>query len=315
MRGEDVCLELFLAWLAQQHGRRFTVEQAEQPAPGALAATATDGSFRLAVEVHPLLEPVDNPPWTAYRDQLQEEIAADLAGAYALWLPPSGDLPTGPDETRGLVGRVRDLASTLEPGQRSYVPLPISIYLKKVSDEGALVSVSGGLNPHWARLSEGVRGSFDLDSTRLHRLPESDEHLEQLKQTIWERARQIESPGQWVEIETIDAWTIQRLEGAHGVTIIGRPPEDFADVGLTVRRNLRRLLNDAGPRLRGRKADVRALVLLGYYGRMKEEGVTTAMRGYDPALYSGLDFACLAADGLIKALIEAPSRALPWAQA
>ena len=82
-------------------------------------------------------------------------------------------------------------------------------------------------------------------------------------------------------------------------------------MGLSVRRNFRRLLSDAGPRLRGREADLRALVAIGYYGRMEEEGATTAMRGYDPSLYSGLDFVCLAADGLIKALMEMRSGALP----
>lgn len=313
MREEDVCLDLFLEWLAQQHGRRFTAEQTEQPEPGVLAATATDGSSRLAVEVHPLLEPVDNHPWLTLRDQLQEEVALDLAGAYALWLPPGADLPAGPNETPDLVKRVRDVALTLEPSQRSYVPLLISIYVKKQTQDGALVSVVGGLNRYWARLSERVRGTYDLDSSRLHRLPESEEHLKELSNLICEQAASIETVGQWVEIETIDAWTIQRLGGGHGVMVIGRPVEEREDISLRVRRNFRRLLADAGPRLRGRKADVRALVVLGHYGRMEEEGVTTAMRGYDPALYAGLDFVCLAADGLVKALMEAPSASLPWA--
>lgn len=36
------------------------------------------------------------------------------------------------------------------------------------------------------------------------------------------------------------------------------------------------------------------------------------MRGYDPVLYSGLDFVCLVADGLVTPLIEAPAGVLPW---
>ena len=312
MREEDVCLEMFLAWLAARHGRRFSLDQAEQPEPGVVAATATDGSIHLAVEVHQLLEPVDNQPWLAHRDVLQGEIAMDLPGAYALWLPPGADLPSGAGETADLVKLVRETALTLEPGQRSYLALPIAIYLKKQGPDGGLVSVVGGLNAYWARLTERVKGTYDLDSSRLHRLPESEEHLRDLSDRIIEEAAGIEAVGQWVEIDTIDSWTIHRLDGDSGVTIIGRPPQEVRDVSLTVRRNFRRLLAGAGPRLRGRQADVRALVVVGHYGRMEQEGVSTAMRGFDPTLYSGFDFVCLAADGLIKALMEAPSRALPW---
>lgn len=313
MREQEVCLSLLLAWLSEQHGRNFTVEGTEEPGPEALAASATDGSFRLAVEVHPLLDPVANPVWLADRERLQGEIAADLAGSFALWLPPGADLPSGAGETKELVRRIRQTAAQLQPGERSYVPLPISIFLKKQQEEGSLISVSGGLNHHWARLSERAKGAYDLDSTRLHRLPESKEHLDQLCELIWEQAGRIETVGQWVEMETIDAWTVQRLQGGEGLTIVGRPPEEMGDASLRVRRNFRRLLADAGPRLRSREAEIRALVVLGYYGRMEEEGATTAMRGYDPSLYSGLEFVCLAADGLIKPLMEARSGALPWA--
>jgi hypothetical protein len=101
-------------------------------------------------------------------------------------------------------------------------------------------------------------------------------------------------------------------------------------MGLTVRRNLRRILAGSGASLRGHEADpstssgggpasgggsgqaLRALALLGYYPRIEQEGATTAMRGYDPVLYSGLDFVCLVTDGLVQPLIEAPAGVLPW---
>src|SRR3990170_4602210 len=248
MREQDVCLELLLDWLADERGRRFEIERTDEAAPGVLAAVATDGSRRLAAEVHPLLEPTRNDAWAANRERLEVQIASSLPGGYALWLPPGADLPAGGGAEEELVRLVREVAPALE-GQRADVPVPVSIFIKKQQDEGSLMSVSGGLHRYWARLSERARGTYDVDSTRLHRLPESAEHVARLCETVWERAAAIESAGQWVEIETIDAWTVQRLAGAEGFAIVGRPPEELADVGLAVRRNLRRLLAEATPRL------------------------------------------------------------------
>ena len=320
MREEDVCLELLLGWLAAQHGRRFTLDQSEYVEPAGLSAVVSDavpagrqGSFRLALEVRPLLGPSENPAWLAYRDQLRTDIAMDLQGAFALWLPAGADLPSGARERIEFVQHVRKTALALAPGDRAYVPLPISLYLKKLSGDGNLMSVVGGLNAYWARFTDRIRGTYDLDASQLHRLPESEEHLEALLDLICRRTQSIETAGQWVEIETVDAWTVQRLAGDHGVVIVGLPPDEIGDMGLAVRRNFRRLLAEAAPRLAERQADLRALVALGHYGRMDQEGATTAMRGYDPALYSNLDFVCLAADGLLKPLIQAPARVLPWA--
>jgi hypothetical protein len=157
-----------------------------------------------------------------------------------------------------------------------------------------------------------VKGSYDLDSTRLHRLPESGEHLEQLLDTIVERAQQLEM-GEVATIETIDTWTVQRLSGDAGVTIVGVPSAETRDLGLTVRRNFRRIVLDVAPKLRPAPQNTRALIVLAPYARIEQEGATTALRGYDPASYSGIDFVCLAADGLIKPLIQPPANLLPWA--
>jgi hypothetical protein len=208
------------------------------------------------------------------------------------------------------VDAVRQAALRLGPHERSYVPLPITLVLRKSSDEGGVVSATGGLNQHWARFTEHVRGTFDLDSTALHRLPESETHLEELIQRIVDASKQL-SAGQRAEIETVDAWTLQRLSGEAGVTIMGFPQAQTDDPGLEVRRNTRRILAEVGQALRSTEADMRALVLLGHYPRMDQEGATTAMRGYDPSLYSGIDFVALVADGLVKPIIESPVRAKP----
>jgi hypothetical protein len=312
----SVALDLFLRWLntsaslsagasaspgAVESARHFQLETSTET-----GATATDGGVRLAAEVRPLLGPTENERWAAERERLEWALSEAVPARLALWAPGGAALPSGEPDTSEFLSLVREAALRLGPQERSYVPLPVSLYLRKNAGSGGVVSVTGALNPYWARFTDRVRGTYDLDSTRLHRLPESEEHLERLIETIVERASGLE-PGQAAEIETIDAWTVQRLPGERGAAIIGVPPEEHQDAGLTVRRNLRRIFAETAPELRQQEAELRALVVIGYYPRIEQEGATTAMRGYDPALYSGIDFVCLVADGLVKPLIAAPA--------
>jgi hypothetical protein len=82
-------------------------------------------------------------------------------------------------------------------------------------------------------------------------------------------------------------------------------------MGLAVRRNLRRILGEASPTLRATDAELRALVLLGHYARIEDEGASIAMRGFSPALYSGIDYVVLVADGVVKPLIQPPESKSP----
>jgi len=312
LRAEDVCLELFFDWLAQNHSRHFQIKERSYLEPSGLSALASDGSYQLCLEVRHLLPPPEDEVWYSYRQQLEKDIAVDLPGAYALWLPPGADLPREPHQAMDFAQRVQAIAFKLEKGQRSYVPLPANLYLRKVRTEGNLMSVAGVLDKFWAKMSERVHGSYDLDSTTMHRLPEDEEHRRQLFDRISEEAEKIQNTGQWVAIETIDAWTVQRLKDGFGVAIIGVPPEAIADMGNAVRRNLRRILVEVSQNLAEQTCDLRALIILGPYPYINQEGATTALRGYDPTIYSSLDFICLASDGQIKALKESP--VLPWAR-
>jgi hypothetical protein len=300
-----VCLELFIAWLNQTFARRFRIEPR-----GGDAHVLVDGSIRIAVQVRLLIGPTEDSYWLAAQARLEEQLAAAVPVPLTLWLPTGAHLAAGEPATSDFIDHVRKAALKLSPRERSFVPLPIILLLRKNVDSGGVVSVTGGLNPHWARFTEHVRGTYDLDSTQLHRLPESEEHLQELIDTIIERAAKLET-GQIAEIETIDAWTIQRLDGQQGVTLIGVPPAETQDLGLTVRRNFRRLLNKAAVAPQEVEAELGALVVVGPYARIEQEGATTAMRGYDPAVYAGLDFVCLVADGLVKPLIQAPAARLP----
>jgi len=297
MSETEVVLDLFLHWLTHAHERRFVV--AERSETGAVAV---DGETRLAVEVRPLL-PLEDERWTRRRVQLEAALSEGLPGRYALWVPSGADPPRDEPSLSEFIDLVRKSAVRLGPRERSHVPVPVKLYLRKVSDEGGVVTASGGLSFYWARFTEHVKGTYDLDSRLLHRLPESEEHLQELLDFIIGRSKEM-APGDVFEIETIDAWTVQRLEGDDGVSVIGSPPGNPEEQGLPVRRNFRRLLGEVAPKLREAEANLRALVVVGYYGRMEQEGASTAMRGYDPGMYAGIDFVCLAADGLVKPLIQ-----------
>jgi hypothetical protein len=296
-----VILKLFLRWLNDARDRPFRILEASES-----GAISSDGDRSLAIEVRPLLGTVENAAWLAARERLGEQIAAAVPGALALWVPAGADLPAGEPALSEFIDHVRQAAIRLGLHERAHVPLPIKLFLRKSSESGGVVSVTGGLNPHWARFTERVRGTFDLDSTRLHRLPESEEQLEALIDEIVERSSKLEA-GQITEIETVDSWTVQRVDG-DAVTTIGVPPSETRGAGLAVRRNLRRILGEAIPALRASSSDLKALVLLGYYARIEEEGASIAMRGFSPALYSGVDFVVVVADGLVKPLIQTPSR-------
>jgi hypothetical protein len=293
----EVALDLFLHWLTHAHGRSFRV--AERSATGAIA---TDGATRLVVEVRSLL-PDEDAAWARRREQLEAALCEGLPGRYALWVAAGADLPREEPALSEFIDLFRKSAVRLGPRERSYVPIPITLRLRKVSDEGGVVTASGGLNSYWARFTEHVTGTYDLDSRQLHRLPESEEHLQELLDFIIARSKEM-APGDVFEIDTIDAWTLQRLEGDDGVVVIGTPPGNAEDQGLAVRRNFRRLLAETAQKLRAAEGDLRALVAVGYYPRMEGEGASTAMRGYDPGLYGGIDFVCLASDGLVKPLIQ-----------
>jgi hypothetical protein len=306
----DVALDLFLDWLRETYGCGFQRDAGGSEPDGLV--TARDGELSLTTAVRSLL-PAGHAPGEWRRRALEELIGDGLSARAALWVPAGADLPADEPAVSEFAALVREAAIKLGPQERSYVPLPAKLYLRKNADTGGVVSVTGGLNPHWARFTERVHGSYDLDSTQLHRLPESQEHLEKLLDAVVEKTKTLDA-GQYAVIETIDAWTVQRLSGEANVTIVGVPSAVAAEGGISMRRNLRRMLADGGP-LREANGRARALVVLGYYARIEQEGATVAMRGFEPALYSGIDFICLVADGVVKPLIQPPDGLLPWSRA
>lgn len=303
----DVCLDSFLSWLANQHGRHFQIESLSPPQnAGGLSCICTDGDSKLAVEVRHLLHFEENCAWHQGREALEDDIATDLDGGYAVWLPPGAELPGIGDERSAFLRRLREACSRLEPGERGQLILPAKIRIYKSSEVGGVVTVAGPLERYWARMSERVRGAYELDGRDIHRLSESDEDRQQIVTQVVDTANAITELRQQVEIDTYDVWTVQRLNQGDGVSVIGLPPETLKDKGIAIRRNLRRNLIDTKEKNSRSQCDFRALVSLGFYSHMQDEGATTAMRGYDPATYGDLEFVCLVTDGMVKAQLELP---------
>ena len=78
--------------------------------------------------------------------------------------------------------------SGLESGERREVRIPVALKLAKIQEDGAYISVTGELSSAWTTMSEGVKGSFHLDSRPIHRLPEEPAELEIILSRIRDRA-------------------------------------------------------------------------------------------------------------------------------
>jgi hypothetical protein len=198
---QELCLELFLDWLAASHGSRFHADQ--RPFDG-LTARCTDGQRTLAVEVRPLFVAHEYEVWEAYRRNLEGEISADLPGAFAVWVPPGANLPGEGDAIEDFRQRARQAALALKPGERGSLRLPVQMRLRKIDDEGGLMSVVGGLSRYWAGMSERVRGTFDLDASAIHRLPESEEERVALVDRVVQEAGRLSELRQWSNLEAED---------------------------------------------------------------------------------------------------------------
>ncbi len=247
----DAAFDLFLYWLRETRSLAFQRNSSlggsgSQPDTGAEGGaplvSARDGNTRLTASLRSLL-PSQDAKFERQREMLESLIAHDLPARVALWCPAGADLPSEEPDVSEFGAIVRQSALKLGPHERSYVQLPAKLFLRKNSESGNVISVTGGLNPHWARFTDRVRGQYDLDSTQLHRLPESAEHLEALLNAVVEKTQTLDV-GQYATIDTIDAWTVQRLSGDSGVTIVGLPSPVAVEGGIAVRRNLRRILAD-----------------------------------------------------------------------
>ena len=194
--------------------------------------------------------------------------------------------------------------------------LPLTLGLAKLSDEGAYVSVTGGLAPEWTAISEGVPGSYHLDSRALYRLPAERAEVDLIVTRVRDRAMLLQ-PGEVTDVQVHDSWTVSRLPAGapEGVTVMASPPEVDPLDGTLVRRMLRRQVQRAiaqreAARAAGQQHDLSALVVRGALPHVQDELATAALRGMNPAAYGNLDLIVVVADASVRQVLQ--PRALPW---
>ncbi|MSQ31427.1 MAG: hypothetical protein EXR64_05320 [Dehalococcoidia bacterium] len=314
---ERAVVELLAAWMSERYFRTFRVA-ADDPAP--FDALLQQRERRVGVTAGVLWETPGDPPGAT---ELAEALTADLegdraieAGAYVVWVPPKAALPVEEPRFSSLrVSLAKGLAG-LAAGERREVRLPVTVHLAKIQDDGAYMSVTGGLAPEWTTLSDGIHGAYHLDARALCRLPEEPAEVGIIVSLVRDRAALL----QVEEVTTMalhDTWVVSRLpSGApEGVTVIAAPPDLDPLEGTPVRRALRRHVQRAvaareAATAAGARVDLHALVVIGAVAHLKDELATAALRGMSPAAYGALDLIAIAGDGGMRQVLQ--PRSLPW---
>lgn len=317
----SAAVHMLAGWMAERFYRTFRlVDRAAEAPPAPFDAVLQQRERRVGVTAGVLWDESAEVPGAA---ALAEVLAADAAsdpgiedGAYAVWVPPRATLPT---EEPGLSNLRIFLANGLkhmEPGERREVRLPVSVKLAKMDTEGAYVSVTGGMSSVWLAMSEGIPGSFHLDSRSVHRLPEETAEVDILVTRVRDRAAVLE-PGELSDVPLHDYWLVSRLPDTvpPGVTVMAAPPEVDPLDGTGIRRYFRREVQRAVDQKRESRehegqVDLAVLVVVAPVAHIKDELVTSALKGMNPVLYGELDLVALVADGAVRQVLQ--PRNLPW---
>lgn len=306
-RVQRAALTMLSAWMGERYFRTFRIAS---EAEGGFDAVLTQRERRVGVTIGALWD--GEPQGTAALEALVSEDleAAVDEGAYALWLPPGAGIPEEPglSDLRVLVARG---LSGLGPGERREVRRPVTLRLAKIEAGGAYMSVSGGLAPQWTHLSEGIEGSYHLDSRDLHRLPEEQAEVDILLSRVRDRAALLE-PEEITTVEVHDYWLVSRLPGPEprGLTVIGAPATFDSAEGANIRRLLRTHINRTAEQRKAGGLDLGVLLLVAPLAHIEEERVVAALRGMNPATYGAIDLIALVADGAVRQVLQ--PRSLPW---
>lgn len=303
----NAALRLFLRRLGARYARSTRVESASSSTEGLTTGVITVGrEWPLAFALADTLAADATVEWEAARAAVESRLDAE-GRSIALWAPRGGAIPGAEPGLSEVVLSVSE-ARPIEDG-RLEVRRAVKLYLRRVDTAGSVVTIMGGLGPHWAQFTNRVPGTFSLNSAEILRLPASQEERDALAERIVAAAGEAE--GDLVQvIPAEDVWTANDL-GEGGSCVLGSPRPESEESSALLRRNLRRLLKEAEP-IAAADATARALILLGAATYVGEEKLSWAIRGMDPTLYAGFDIIAVVADGQVKAILEPPRGMLPW---
>lgn len=303
-RAVDLCLRLLGEWLGERAGRAVSLQPAQLvPGATALIARGVTGDEPVAVALAFIVPQTGETPWHRAKEALERRITARVQGGYLIWVPQGVELPEREPHTSEIVLRAEETLTRFAPGGHGEIRFSVPVYLRKSDAEGSYITARGALAVHWARFTNRVNGHFQLDSTALHRLPAGEANLSALIDRLVEVANGL-ALGATAEVMTEDAWAAQRLFGGTGVALIGEPPGTELSSGAGLRRSLRRTVQALREPLLEGEAAVRLLFLVGPYTDIASQPVATALLGFDPTLYQGIDLICLAAEGTVKPLLN-----------
>ena len=302
-------LAIFIRWFGSHFARSTNLLESTSR-EGILHATLSVGRrWETRVTLVNTLAPDATLPFEAARAAIEQRL--DVEGrSLALWAPRGGQLPAtepGLSEVALAVSEAKPLADG-----RLEVRRPVTLYLRRNSTTGSVITVLGGLSAHWAQFTNRVPGSFSLNALELLRLPNDQEERDELAERIVLAAGQPEVDDT-VTITAEDVWTATELDGGRSC-VLGTPQPDNDETSAALRRNIRKLLKDARASSPPPQAGsgTSALVVLGAATYSEEEKLSWALRGMDPTLYSGYDIIAVLADGIVKPLLEPARSTLPW---
>ena len=309
-RTQRAALSMLTAWMGEHFFRTFRRADPAEEDPAPFDALLSQRGRRVGVTVGLLWEE-DPLPGADSLERLVSSEVGDDGGGYALWAPPRAPLPLDEPKRSEFRLLIANGLSGLAAGERREVRLPVRLRLAKIDDEGAYVSVTGGLATLWARISEGVRGAYHLDSRAIFRTSEESAELDIVLARIRDRAEML-NVEEVTEVAVHDYWLVSRLtdDDPAGLTVIGAPPTTDPADGTSVRRLLRHHVRRAVEQRAAGECDFAVLLLVGALAHIQDELATAALRGMSPAAYSPLDLIALAADGRIRQMLQ--PRSLPW---
>jgi hypothetical protein len=302
----EAALRLFMRWFGAQYARSTQVASTS-PGEGRLHGVLSVGrQWTLTFSVVNTLAPEADMGWEAARAALESRLDGE-GRSLLVWVPRGAPLPADEPAASRFVLAAVDARPV--GNERLELRRPVTLHLRRTSTTGSVVTILGGLSASWAQFTNRVPGSFQLNSSQLHRMPGSEEEREALAERIVLAAGQPDID-ESAALPAEDAWTLNDL-GSGGSCILGSPLPETDETSATLRRNLRRLLKEASPTLH-EQADARALIVLGASTYAEDEKLSWTLRGMDPALHAGYDIIAIVTDGVVKPLLQPGRQTLPW---